>query len=566
MSQGPVGAGGLRPLLGKGAAAARLGSLGKDDQRAPTFRVPGASVAARAAAAASGGQGSTGTAGSAAGPGAATPSTPTRGTNACGSTKVGHEVGGAEIDDEGFQVVRGSGWRRQRAAAAGNAGGDGATHDRGADAATADDDAGDDGATGTAGGTGEGPGDAEPTPTADDLHRAWLDEVAVVRKLRQQGLATDHPAMAVACATRDAAEARWRGAKEPVPTAIRLSRAQNRLDRAVSAQADTRTAMLELEKTHRAQMAELQSKLDDDTERVRQRRQQLREVQAEIAGDSDGVRGAAARQGAAVQQVHTAICRTVAPTIAALVEQLDSSLPAWGMLNGLLGTLTDSKNLLERAIAPQPEARTFDIGDEEVQRDGQTHGEEDSDAEWSESHELRDGPASQLHDTGGGAARGSTWQGHVQHGGSDGDGYQPMDTDEWWGGARDDWGAGVRWEACGHGKWARTRPSWADAWENEAAQEEDADTQRAATRRRLEPAPQATPGTAASADGDGTAHGEGDEERRKSHEARVQAVVEAAINAGVQPLTASGEDLVVLGPNQLAAWAEENLQSNGADW
>ncbi len=462
-------------------------------------------------------------------------------------------------------MVRGSGWRKQRAAAAVNAGGDGESRDRGAAAATADG-VGGDGTTGPAGDTGNEQGTAEPTPTADDLHREWLNEVAVVRRLRQQGLPSDHPAMAAACATRDEAEALWRSAKEPAPSPIRLSRAQAKLDRAVSAQADTRAAMLELEKAHRAQMADLQSKLDDDTERVRLRREQLREVQAEIAGDGGGGRSMQAWQGAAVRKVHTAICGTVAPTIAALVEQLDSSLPAWGVLNGLLGTLTDSKSLLERAIAPQPEVEAFDIGDGKARRGGQAHDDEDSDTEWSESHELRDDPTRRQHTSGGGAAREGAGQGHAEGREDDGDGYQAMDTDEWWSGARDDWGAGIRWEACGHGKWARARQSWADAWESQDAQEEDAESQRATTRRRLEPTPQPAPAAAASPNGGKVAHGEGEEERRKAHEERLQAIVAAAIDAGVQPLTAKGEDLVVLDPNQLAAWAEENLSPNGTNW
>jgi hypothetical protein len=525
-------------------------------------------VAARTAAAAGAGQATAGTAGGATGKGAAAAPPPPHATDARGAARAGVDVGRAEVDDEGFQVVRGSGWRRQRAAAAGDAGGDGGTRDRGAAAATTDGMV-DDGMAGPARDSeGDGQGEAEAAPTADELHRSWLEEVAVVRRLRQQGLPADHPAMAVACATRDKAEATWRSAKEPAPSAIRLSRAQAKLDRAVSAQADTRAAMLELEKAHRAQMADLQSRLDIDTERVRQRREQLREVQAEIAGDGGDVRRTRAWQGAAVQQVHSAICGTVAPTIAALVEQIDSSLPAWGVLNGLLGTLSDSKDLLERAIAPQPEAETFDIGDEEAQRGAQGQVE-DSDAEWSESHELQEGPARDQHVSGGGTARGSAWLAHGEVGGGDGDGYHPMDTDtdDWWNGARDDWGAGVRWEACGHGKWARSRPNWADAWESEAAQEEDADTQRAATRRRLEPAPRAAaPATTPStngANGDRATKGEGDEERRRSHEERLQAIVAAAIDAGVQPLTAQGEDLVVLDPNQLAAWAEENLSGNG---
>ncbi len=321
--------------------------------------------------------------------------------------------------------------------------------------------------------------------------------------------------------------------------------------------------MDELEKAHRAQLAELQARLDEDSARVRHRRQQLREVQAEIAAEG-GKGETRAWQGAAVQQVHSALCGTVAPTIAALVEQLDSSTPAWGVLNGLLGTLSSSKALLEQAIEERPATRTFDIGDaaggqEEWDHDG------GSDSEWSESHELRSSDARPQGQRSDGGGRSEPWAGRADSRGDGGEESQAMDTEDWWEGSRDSWHAGVRWEACGHGKWERARSSWADAWECERAQD-DAAGQPAAARRRLEPTLQAVPAGAAADSG-----AQGEEaanvlQKQRQHNERVQRIVEAAIEAGVQPLTASGEELVVLDSNQLAAWAEENLPSNGPHW
>ncbi len=542
-----------------------MGGLGKEEQGAPSYRVPGASVAARVQATANVGPGAAAAAGGGAAPGTTMAPAPPRDAGNKGTSEGNIAFGGAEVDEEGFQVVRGSGWRKQRLAASGSAGGDGeARNHAGAAARTSDE--GDGGTTAdreTA--TGEDSAGAAVAPTVEELHRAWLDEVAVVRRLRQQGLPTDHPAMVAACATRDEAEGLWRGAKDPAPTAIRLSRAQARLDRAVAAQAETRRAMLELERAHRAKMEELQSKLDEDAEKVHQRRQQLREVQTEIAGDG-GHHEAKPWQGAAVQQVHTALCGTVAPTIAALVEQLDSSTPAWGVLNGLLGTLSDSKHLLEQAIAPRPPATTtFDIGDGEGGQEGQER-DATSDSEWSESHELHAGPGRRRQGQGDGGAQGSSWLGHGSRRGDADGGSQPMDTEEWWSSSHDAWHTGVRWEACGHGKWARARQSWADAWESEVAQDDDADAPPAAARRRLEPAPQPAPTgavVASSEKKDGAAEAE---EGQKAHLDRVHRIVSAAIDAGVQPLTAQGEELLVLDPNQLAAWAEENLPPNGQHW
>ncbi len=172
-------------------------------------------------------------------------------------------------------------------------------------------------------------------------------------------------------------------------------------------------------------------------------------------------------------------------------------------------------------------------------------------SEWSESHVLRD-------------ATRSGGPGQERHGGGDGtwenrdDGDQPMGSGEWWDMSRADWEAGVRWESCGYGKWTRSPTAWADSWEAERAQEEEAAEQPAAARRRLEPTrpPQeptaeGTGGQAAAASANGT--------RRLQQGNYVQSVIAAAIAAGVQPLTAAGEDLQLLDENQLAAWAAENL-------
>ncbi len=464
-----------------------------------------------------------------------------------------------DVDADGFRTVRGSAWRRRKAATAPEQGTD----------ATARRDLGDDGETADAERAGaadeaapqggEEPGAQDPPPTADDLHAAWLEEVAVVRKLRQQGLAVDHPAMAAASKARDHAEALWRGAKDPAPISVRLSRAQTRLDRAVEIQAASRRAILDLERTHKARLAELQGKLDEDTERVRLRRRQLGEIQDEVASGRHGGDRATTMHGKAVQQVHTTLRGTVAPTISALVDQLDTSTPAWSILNGLLGTLSSSQALLEEAIAGKPVAQSYDIGDD-AQGGGDADGAGDdhdgrSSSEWSESHELRDVRG------GGSSTRGWHGDGDDGWGGRD-DADQPMGSGEWWDMPRSDWEAGVRWQSCGHGKWTRSRTTWADSWEDERAQEQEDAEQPAAARRRLEPArpPQ---GAAADGAGGGAELGPAHAAAKQGQQGEyVQSVIAAAIAAGVQPLTATGEDLQMLDANQLAAWAAENLPAD----
>ncbi len=159
---------------------------------------------------------------------------------------------------------------------------------------------------------------------------------------------------------------------------MRLGRAQAKLDKAVALQAEARQTLLDTERAHRERMAELQSAMDECTERSRVRRQQLREVQEEVAVGSTG--GTRAAQHEAIRRVHSTICSEVGPTIAALVDQLDSATPAWATLTGLLGKLSDSRDLLESACGGQSAAQEYDIGDNGNQWDGWS--------EWSESHEL----------------------------------------------------------------------------------------------------------------------------------------------------------------------------------
>ncbi len=395
-----------------------------------------------------------------------------------------------------------------------------------------------------------GEAEAEDALSPPELQKAWQAEVAVVKRLRQQGLAPEHPAMLAACAARDEAERSWREAKDPTPVSVRLSRAQAKLDRAISLQAESRRAVIECEREHKERMAGLQSKVDEDMERVRLRRRQLELVQAEVG--AEGLGRASTEQGEAVRQVHGAICNQLAPTIAALVEQLDSASPAWAALNGILGTLTTSKDLLERAISPSPAARTFNIGDGDGggdrADDAYADGEPWDGSEWSESHDL--------------PARGARSGGGEEQWGDDHDAGRawppeqgdPMDCSEWWGAPSGQWSAGVRWQPCGYGKWARE--SWADQSEEAWAEDGASAGQPAATRRRLElaaPTPAAVSDDAADSEAAEAA------QRKKRHSERVSQIVLQAIDAGIQPLTSAGEELHMLDAHQLDAWISEHF-------
>ncbi len=364
--------------------------------------------------------------------------------------------------------------------------------------------------------------------------------------------------MRAAVQARDAAERAWRGAKDPVPAPVRLARAQAKLDRAIALQGDSYNALVEYECQHRERLAALRAKLGEARERVAERRKQLEDIQCEVGAEANGGRGTAEQRDAA-RQAHDAICSTVAPTLATLIDQLDTATPAYTVLNGLLGTLSNTTAALEKAFAaPTRDTQRFDIGDTGRGREEGDMGDDygDANSEWSESHEVYGDDGSAPAKGGGAPARNPT----AEVRGREGGGGDDMDTDDWWGGGGPSWGGAARWQECGHGKWARSAGSWADSWEQEHDRTVDDPAQPPAARRRLEPAP-ATPQVAG---GNATAPSPVDEaalieQRKRQHSTRLEGIVLAAIDAGIQPLTEMGEELHVLDPHQLDAWVAERF-------
>ncbi len=532
--------------------------------------MPGASVAAKAAEARGSGDTWAAVAGTRAPGGAAAP--PRDGVAATNAAQPNGRDDG-DVDADGFRLVRG---RKGRDNAAGAAAGEAGTQGGPQLARTADQDAPQQDDDGDARDGPRRDDDAtEDYPTTAGLRQQWLDEVALVRKLRGQGVPDDHPVMLAACTSRDQAEQAWRGSKEPAPASVRLGRAQQRLDRAIALQADARRAMCDAEAAHRANMATLQSKMDECTERVRLRREQLGTVQAEVGAGVAQAAGSGQAQQAAIRKVHEAISGQVGPAIAALVEQLDTDAPAWTTLNGVLGTLAMSKATLEGAVGQQdPRPAKYDIGDRaDYDHDCDAMGDGGG-SDWSESHEIQ----APRWDAGGGGNEWQSW-GAQQQGATGGD--QSMDTDDWWDAPAHRSPEAARWRTRGYGQW--TKASWADQLEEEQSAGGDGDGQPPAARRRLDAAggdqatkdahgqdpqrptphqqaPQeaeaqlATPGVAG-----GSTGREGPEDAKRRHQARINRIVEMAVEAGVTPLTKHGEELLVLDPTQLEAWVAECL-------
>ncbi len=412
--------------------------------------------------------------------------------------------------------------------------------------------------------------EAEPEPT--ELRQRWQQEVGIVRRLARQGLKPDHPAMVAACDARDEAEKKWRGAKPPAPLATRLGWAQKKVDRAIAIQSETRHALEELDKDYKAKRSALQARMDEDAARVRKRRQQLQAVQDEAGGT--GAQRRRGEGGEAVRQACNTIRLKVAPALAALAEQLGTGTEAWSTVNGLLSTLTSSQQVMEEAL--EEGAPNFDIadGDESV---------------WSESHELQE----VFGDTGAQSGDGGGWQLQQQQQGThppwqqhhqqyqqeqqwpqqddQGHGAEGGGAQQWQGWHQANWTGAQRWREEGHGHWTRT--SWADAWEHEhgADAEMDEPHEPQSKHRRQGGAAYDSEGATGAGGGAPAAAGQSGQATTQQQSAcdgdrqraeMLSHIMAAAIAAGVQPVTSTGDDLQVLDAQQLAAWAADNLPPN----
>ncbi len=323
---GPVGAGGARPLLGgRGVtSAAPTNVVQQAGPRAPTYRVPGASVAARAAEQASR-QPRDATAGGADGDGFR--------VSRVGATP--RRAGGPATVAEGRPagIALANSW-----AALSEEEDDAMVHDDGADE-QADDDArtvpappvaGDEGAPHAEGTQAHADDDGGADEDGDGaevdaqcLRQRWQELSRAHRRMERD---SDMPPSIVAEAKRlrDDAEQKWRAAKVPHPLSKRMRWAEADL-RAAEQKEEAHRAELEqhLEATAR-RTRELEDRIKVDVERTARKRAILQELLAEgvpahvLAAD----RIPAARAAAAV----TGISEDIAPQLAAAIERLGSPM------------------------------------------------------------------------------------------------------------------------------------------------------------------------------------------------------------------------------------------------
>ncbi len=597
ITAGPVGAGGLRPQLAWGGA--RLGAA----DRAPTHRVPGTSAAAppkpanaaqpaaatvqaRPAALLAGG-----------GSAAAAPSIQTE------TSRNGATAPNVVADADGYvEVVRRGAWRSKNKQAgeaanpvrhtatgptvgpAGTVGGNnlsaahGDVEEEGWQMDWEADEEGE-------GADEDQPGDEEDSAT---LKQRLEKENAAVRALAREGLAEDHPAMAAAVAARDAVDAAWRSSRKPHPVARRMGWAQRRLDKAMRARDRVRDELAEYDTRAREQRDAILERLGNAMERVAKHREALDVLQEEAAVDAPSARKGNGAAGVCAQ-LAGGMRTELAPTVEALAAEIPEGSAAHAHLSIIIAKLEGMQGKLEQV----------GNGTDGYQEYNMSEGDAPSEAEWSESHELGGGPGADA-DAAKGARQWATkghgrWcregAGHAQHSGKGG---TARDTD---------------------GPVAVPRPATTTTDEHAGAAPPTPTTAQKGTARAARQGDTGPSGKGVDANGDNCtedqqppnksrkgqdpadtamAHAAAQDTARalqlmesqrtaaaageygsqaaiqaagQLHARNVAQVVSAAIERGIQPITETGEELIMLGPQELEEWTAKHMpDGKGQFW
>jgi hypothetical protein len=345
---GPRGAGGSRPLLGRGGAAAAAAGARPGPEACPTRRASArhttidedgfqlvrarsgraaaeAAAAPRAAAAAGGPVSWADVArragtGSDSPPALATP-TPARGSERQDARGDEHE----EEEDDGIDVDADEDQEEEYWDGCGDA------EDDGDGDAEVDDDA---------------DADADE-PSEADLRRAWDEARDAVRLLERSSQRVPQELLAQARAQRTAAEERWRAARTPQPLAKRLRWAEAALTEAVAKQEAHRCELLEFERVTAERRRELHLRAEVDDARTARKREALDLLRNEGAPQ---VVPACER---ALRVAAEGIDTDLGPALAAAAEKVPEGSPVWLELQAALATLSNVDGVLRQAMRQQ---------------------------------------------------------------------------------------------------------------------------------------------------------------------------------------------------------------------
>ncbi len=217
----------------------------------------------------------------------------------------------------------------------------------------------------------EGDGDQEEwecEPTPEELRQRWLRECSAVKALAAQEKHASSAALAAAREARDLAEEEWRRARKPVPLSIRMGFAQKKLDKAQAALTRIRLELDEFDEETDRRRNELCKRIEEADARYRSRVSQMDDLHAEAAGlatdaAAAGTSDRATREGE--------VCNMVAMELQAIAETLDEGDDARGRINLLLSKVATA--------TAQPHVEQFDIG-----YDDEAMAANTMDTTWSE--------------------------------------------------------------------------------------------------------------------------------------------------------------------------------------
>ncbi len=342
-------------MLGGRAAAARAA------EAAPSFRVPGASLAARAEAQRT--SSVTDPVVQLGGSGAATA------TNGVGDQFkiVGSERGGAT------PAAPGAAGSAKQAVQCHNSWAALAEEDDEADMQPCDDDDdGDGGICGEHGGDGRQPGhpaaedmgdgDGDPQgPSESHLRGVWQAHCAVVKRLERDRQTVPPEVLESVRAQRDAAEQRWREIKTPHPLHKRLRWAENEWRAAQNKEDARRRELNDHLEAAAARTRDIESKLSVDVARTARKRAALDSLLREGRIDEAGSMEQAARVAV------TGLGTDIGPALSAIIERLgDEDQGLREDLQSLSTSLGRVEEVLRGAAQEQSARRTsperYDIG------------------------------------------------------------------------------------------------------------------------------------------------------------------------------------------------------------
>ncbi len=433
-----------------------------------------------------------------------------------------------------------------------------------------------------------------------ELRRRMEREQATVRALIREGLDGEHPAMAAAVAARDAAEGAWRSTRKPHPVARRMGWAQRRLDRATRARDKVREDLALFDSQAKEQRDQIVERLGQAMDRVSKCQQALDDLQDEAATEAP-----CSRRGNGTAEVCSRLAggmrNAVAPHVAALASQLADGSAAQEHFNLLVAQLEG----LQGELDEHARAKDGDAGHEEYYI-----ADDRSDAEWSESHDVP-GDGVRGGDVGteaqGDQADLPRWRskghGRWNKDGSDMGWRSGKGTGQAVGlpapatptaaaanaplcNARSSGQQRESAKACGDGAKSappappgQRKPGAGGAARGNCdgdsapppnklhkgqsqADSEDARAAASDTNRAME-LMQAQQGAAAAGEFGSQAAVQA---AARLHSQNVAKVVNAAIAQGVQPVTPAGEELIMLGPQELQQWATANLDREQGTW